>query len=110
MPLPHSGSTTGTNTAAAAMPTAAWEAAETSEMKDVIGLYGKTYHLWQTDRGDKVPMGAPELMMSFTDERHLPKGGMEALCGERDERFGMKFFEKSYKRKDIENPEIHEGM
>lgn len=44
MPLP----------ATAPMPTAAWEAAETAEMKDVIEIYGKVYHLWQTDRGDQV--------------------------------------------------------
>ncbi|KAJ7857614.1 CwfJ C-terminus 1-domain-containing protein-like protein [Mycena olivaceomarginata] len=46
----------------------AWEAAETKEMEDVVKLYGKTYHLWQTDRGDALPLGKPELMMSFTRE------------------------------------------
>ena len=32
------------------LPTTAWELAETKEMEDVIGLYGKTYHFWQVDR------------------------------------------------------------
>jgi hypothetical protein len=47
------------------VPAAVWEIAETEEMKEVIGLYGKTYHLWQVDRGDTLPLGRPELMMSF---------------------------------------------
>ncbi len=37
------------------VPDAVWEIAETKEMEQVIGLYGKTYHLWHTDRGDTVP-------------------------------------------------------
>ena len=44
------------------LPNAAWEMAETKEMEQVIELYGKTYHFWQVDRGDPVPMGSPELM------------------------------------------------
>lgn len=44
------------------MPNAAWEVAETEEMKEVVTLYGKVFHLWQTDRGDRLPLGRPELM------------------------------------------------
>lgn len=50
------------------MPNAAWEVAETEEMKEVVELYGKVYHLWQTDRGDKLPLGEPKLMYA-----HRPK-------------------------------------
>jgi hypothetical protein len=50
------------------VPNAVWEIAETEEMKEVIGLYGKTYHFWQVDRGDTLPLGKPELMMSFTKD------------------------------------------
>lgn len=46
----------------AGSPNAAWEVAETEEMKEVVHLYGKVFHLWQTDRGDKLPLGKPELM------------------------------------------------
>ncbi len=35
----------------------AWEQAETKEMEEVISLYGKTYHFWQVDKGDKLPLG-----------------------------------------------------
>lgn len=48
------------------VPDAVWTVAETEEMKEVIGLYGKTFHFWQTDRGDELPLGMPVLMGSFT--------------------------------------------
>jgi hypothetical protein len=28
--------------------------------------YGKTFHTWQVDRGDVLPLGPPQLMMSAT--------------------------------------------
>ncbi|CAZ84537.1 unnamed protein product [Tuber melanosporum] len=37
-------------------------------MEELAKLYGKTYHLWQVDRGDEVPLGAPMLMGSFLKE------------------------------------------
>src|SRR4029077_18667597 len=42
------------------------EAAEKDLMKVLIGTYGKTWHFWQVDRGDKLPLGIPQLMMGFT--------------------------------------------
>lgn len=53
------------------VPGAVWEIAETAEMKEVVGLYGKTYHFWQVDRGDTLPLGKPELMMSFTKDEQV---------------------------------------
>ncbi|MCJ1474809.1 hypothetical protein MMC13_003469 [Lambiella insularis] len=89
------------------MPTAAWEAAETKEMEQVISLYGKTYHLWQVDRGDVVPMGAPELMMSFTAQEQL--AGKEGFVKDRDERFANDTEHKREVRKGIKEPEIESG-
>ena len=42
------------------------EDAEKDLMKVLIGTYGKTWHMWQVDRGDKLPLGIPQLMMAFT--------------------------------------------
>jgi hypothetical protein len=42
------------------------DAAEKDLMKVLIGTYGKTWHFWQVDRGDKLPLGIPQLMMAFT--------------------------------------------
>ena len=53
------------------IPAAVWEIAETEEMKEVISLYGKTYHFWQVDRDDILPFGKPGLMMSFTKEEQV---------------------------------------
>ena len=89
------------------LPNGIWEEAETKEMEDVVGLYGKTYHFWQVDRGDKLPLGEPQLMVSFTEEGQYP--GFKELVGERDGRFGVGFEQKKEKREYIEKPEVHEG-
>ena len=47
------------------------EAAEKDLMKVLIGTYGKTWHTWQVDRGDKLPLGIPQLMMAFTKDGQL---------------------------------------
>ncbi|KAI0402717.1 DUF1264-domain-containing protein [Xylaria palmicola] len=82
----------------------AWEAAETREMEHVVGLYGKVYHLWQTDRGDSLPLGAPRLMTSFTADGQFD---FERAVGERDRRFGTDWRRKRELRRDIHEPEIH---
>ncbi|RAL14617.1 OBAP family protein [Aspergillus homomorphus CBS 101889] len=92
------------------VPSSVWEAAETAEMKDIIPLYGKTYHFWQIDRGDAVPMGAPELMLSFTSDERVKvakPGGMAELCRERDEKFGVDWKAKREKRAELEGTELH---
>ena len=83
-----------------------WEKAETREMEHVVGLYGKVYHLWQTDRGDKLPLGEPQLMMSFTGEGQFD---FEKMVGERDERFGVDWKRKKELREGIEEPVIDVG-
>ena len=90
------------------VPNAAWEVAETKEMEDVVGFYGKTYHFWQVDKGDKLPLGGAELMMSFTKDGDIPPPGFGAIVKERDERYGVSFEQKAKKREYIEEPEIHE--
>lgn len=88
------------------LPTGIWEEAETKEMEQVVGLYGKTYHFWQVDRGDKLPLGEPQLMMSLTKEDQVP--GFSELLGERDSRYKVSSAQKKEKRAYIEEPEIHE--
>jgi len=91
------------------VPETVWSAAEKAEMEEVIPLYGKTYHFWQVDRGDKVPMGEPQLMGSFRSEDDVKKahpGGLKGLLAERDRRFGVDFELKREQRKDIEEPAL----
>ena len=77
-------------------------------MEDIVGLYGKTYHFWQVDRGDKLPLGEPQLMMSFTKDEQIP-GGLGELLKERDGKFGVNHEQKREKRKGIGEPETHQG-
>ncbi|KAL5429700.1 hypothetical protein PMIN04_000082 [Paraphaeosphaeria minitans] len=90
------------------VPDAAWELAENREMEEVVHLYGKVYHLWQTDRGDTLPLGEPKLMTSYTEAQQFP-GGFEKVIGERDARFGSDWRRKREVRSHIEEPQIHEN-
>ncbi len=86
------------------VPEAAWELAENKEMEEVVHLYGKVYHLWQTDRGDKLPLGEPQLMTSYTQREQMPE--FEKMVEERDGRFGSDFRRKEKVREYIESPEV----
>ena len=86
------------------MPNAAWEVAETEEMKAVVELYGKVYHFWQVDKGHELPLGEPQLMTSYTQEGQFD---FEKAVGDRDRRFGIDSKVKAEKRKGIPDPKIH---
>ncbi|ETS01601.1 DUF1264-domain-containing protein [Trichoderma reesei RUT C-30] len=86
------------------VPQAPWELAEKREMEKVVTLYGKTYHLWQTDRGDELPLGEPQLMTSYIADGQLDW----RLVEERDERFGVSSERKKEGRRDIEEPRVHQ--
>nr|POF13995.1 oil body-associated protein 1a [Quercus suber] len=88
----------------AAVPDAVWEVAENKEMEEVIVLYGKVYHLWQTDRGDQLPLGKPQLMTSFTSENQFD---MDKIVRDRDQRFRVDSKKKAEIRAYIQEPQIH---
>ncbi|KAK4187700.1 hypothetical protein QBC35DRAFT_384221 [Podospora australis] len=97
MPLP----------ASSLVPTVAWEKAETAEMEEVIQLYGKVYHLWQVDRGDKLPLGEPQLMTSILSYDQVPD--LEKRMDARDAKFpgqGVDWRRKREIRKDLKEPEL----
>ena len=95
------------------MPSLVWDKAEVAEMHDIIPLYGKTYHFWQVDRGDAVPLGPPQLMSSFLSDETVafthPEGTKD-LLKERDERFGISFEEKRAQREEIQSVHKHPGL
>jgi len=90
----------------AGVPEAVWEVAENKEMEQVTILYGKVYHLWQTDKGHKLPLGEPQLMTSFTDKDQFD---FEKMVGDRDRRFGEDHKHKAQVREYIKEPTIHPG-
>lgn len=71
----------------------------------MVELYGKIYHLWQVDRGDKLPMGEPQLMTSYTEEGQLDFEEVR----KRDKKFGVDFEKKREGRQYIKEPEIEPG-
>src|SRR5438270_1628596 len=81
------------------------EAAEKDLMKVLIGTYGKTWHTWQVDRGDKLPLGIPQLMMAFTKDGQLdPK-----IAAERDRLYSISVAAKKAARADIPDAKIDPG-
>jgi len=90
----------------ALVPQAAWEKAEHAEMEEVVKLYGKVFHLWQVDRGDKLPLGEPQLMTSITAMDQIP--GLEKKMDERDKKFeGVDWRKKRELRNDLEDMDVH---
>lgn len=89
----------------ATMPDRVWDAAETREMEEVIGWMGKTFHFWQTDRGDELPMGMPQLMMSATEDHQIHPDIIQG----RDERLNSDSLLKKEMREHIKEPSIPEG-
>lgn len=81
---------------------AEWQRAETEAMKEIVGLYGKTWHFWQVDRGDELPLGAPVLMGSLTQPGQLD---LEAVLKSRNERFGVHHADKANVRQAALAPE-----
>ncbi|KAL2005053.1 hypothetical protein VTN00DRAFT_2903 [Thermoascus crustaceus] len=81
-----------------------WENAETEAMKEVVGLYGKTWHFWQIDRDDPLPLGYPTLMGSLTDASQID---LESSLAARNARFGVDHNEKAKRRSEIQCPGIH---
>lgn len=87
------------------VPEMIWEKAEREEMEGVIRLYGKVFHLWQTDKHPRVPLGKPNLMTSFTSQDQID----DERVRQRDERFGINSEDKKSARKSIPTPDIHES-
>ena len=80
-----------------------WEKLETEAMREVIGLYGKTWHLWQVDRGDKLPLGFPRLMGSLSEPGQID---LEKVLKERNEVHGVDLGHKQKLREEIIAPGV----
>ena len=80
------------------------DAAEKDLVKVLIGTYGKTWHTWQVDRGDKLPMGIPQLMMAFTADGQAKAN----IVAERDKLYGPSAAKKTA-RSDIADAKLDSG-
>jgi len=79
--------------------------AEKEVMKELVNTYGKTFHTWQVDRGDPLPLGVPQLMMAFVADGQLNQD----LLRQRDEYYKISSAEKKKQRDDIEEPKDNKG-
>lgn len=77
--------------------------AEHELMEKIAGTYGKTWHTWHTDQEHSLPLGAPALMMGFTQDGQI----QERLTADRDRRFEVSTAEKRQQRTDIAYPNVH---
>jgi hypothetical protein len=80
------------------------ETAEKDLLKVLIGTYGKTWHTWQVDRGDKLPLGIPQLMMAFTADGQAKAN----IIAERDKLYGPSAAKKAA-RADIPEAKVDPG-
>lgn len=81
------------------------DVAEKELMKKLVTTYGKTWHTWQIDRGDKLPLGLPKLMMGFTaDGQGDPK-----MIQQRDADLRVDSAKKKTQRADLPTREIAPG-
>jgi len=73
------------------------------ELKKLAKSYGKFWCTWQFDRGDRLPLGVPALMMSPQGENW---GQIkEDLVMKRDKKYKISTKEKAESRVEIEGPE-----
>ncbi len=70
---------------------------EDKMMRKLVDTYGKTFHLWQVDRGDPLPYGEPKLMGTF----YKPGELKEHLWRQRDARYGYDRNELEKRREDF---------
>lgn len=101
-----------------AVPETVWLTAETKAMEEIITLYGKTFHFWEIDKGDTLPLGIidlgsvlivgrPKLMMSFTADGQVDLEMSKKLQLQVD---GISLDTRREWRKDIPEPEIHPSI
>jgi hypothetical protein len=80
-------------------------AVEKEAMEKLVTTYGKTWHTWQIDRGDTLPLGIPQLMMGFTaDGQGDPK-----MAAARDKRMDIWSEKKRAERESIPMPTVQPG-
>lgn len=90
---PHNGEILSGQLVAPGIPAVA----EKELMKGKMNSYGKTWHVWSTDRGDKLPLGQPMLAWSFNRDGEAKPG----LVEDRDKKLGMDSKEKRRERQEL---------
>jgi hypothetical protein len=90
---PHNGEILSGQLVAPGLP----EAAEKELMRSKMNSYGKTWHVWMTDQGHKLPIGPSMLAWSFNRDGEI----RPSLLEERDKKMGIDSNEIRNKRQDL---------
>jgi hypothetical protein len=90
---PHNGEILSGQLIAPGIP----DVAERELMRSKMNSYGKTWHVWTTDKEQKLPMGEPMLAWSFNRDGEARPG----LVEERDQRMSITTKEIRQKRQDL---------
>lgn len=72
------------------------DAVEHTALARKLNSYGKTFHLWSSDR-DRLPLGAPQLAWSYNADGEMPP----AMLARRDERMHIDSAGKRKRRADL---------
>jgi hypothetical protein len=90
---PHNGEILSGQLVAPGIP----DVAEKALMRSKMNSYGKTWHVWMTDKGDKLPVGEPMLAWSFNRDGEARPGLIEG----RDQQMGINSQDVRQKRQDL---------
>jgi hypothetical protein len=90
---PHNGEILSGQLVAPGIP----DVAEKELMRSKMNSYGKTWHVWRTDKGHTLPVGEPMLAWSLNRDGE-PRAG---LVEERDKRMGTETQAIRQKRQDL---------
>jgi hypothetical protein len=90
---PHNGEILSGQLVAPGLPATA----ERELMKTKLNSYGKTWHVWMTDQGDRLPTGPAMLAWSFSREGEVDP----ALAAQRDRELGVDTAAKRAQRQDL---------
>ena len=90
---PHNGEILSGQLVAPGIP----DIAEKDLMRSKMNSYGKTWHVWMTDRGHRLPLGPPMLAWSFNRDGEAKAG----LVEERDKKMGIDSAAKRRERQDL---------
>jgi hypothetical protein len=90
---PHNGEILSGQLVAPGLP----DVAEKELMRAKMNSYGKTWHVWMTSEGHKLPIGKPMLAWSFNRDGEARPG----LIEDRDQKMGVSSPEIRDKRQDL---------
>ncbi|KAL8143851.1 hypothetical protein V2J09_016883 [Rumex salicifolius] len=74
---------------------------ERQDLAKVSQTYGKTYHFWQVDRGDPLPLGLPQVMMALTREGQV----YDTMLQDVEKKFKVNFGKERENRAYMKGPE-----